>query len=460
MEYRKEKDSLGIKEVPADAYYGVQTVRALENFAISGLKIDPIFIKVYGIIKKAAAMVNKECGILNAEKADIIIKAAEDVISGKLDDHIKVDAYQAGAGTSFHMNINEVIANRALELLGHPKGNYSFIHPNDDVNMSQSTNDTFPTAIRIATILYHKQLLKELFALLQALKNKSKEFKKVIKSGRTHLQDALPITLGQEFGAYAEIIATQIQHLQKAIIPIHYLGVGGTAVGTGVNSPLLYSRKMVKTLSMLSGIRFKKARNLIEKMQSMGDFTCYSAALRNHALELIKISNDLRLMNSGPRTGLAEIELPAMQPGSSIMPGKINPSLCEALNMICFQIVGNDLAIASASLSGQLELNVMMPLIAFNILFSQKILTNGIAMFTTKCIKGIKANIERCRFYFENSVSLVTLLSPKIGYEKAAELAKESKLTGKTFFTLLEEQNLLSPEELKKLTNLKFLTGQ
>lgn len=405
-------------------------------------------------------MVNQECGILSSEKAEVIIKAAEEIINGSLNDQIPIDVFQAGAGTSFNMNINEVIANRALEMMGYPKGHYEAIHPNDDVNMSQSTNDTFPTALRISALLYHKKLLKELFTLYQALKTKAKEFSKVIKSGRTHLQDALPITLGQEFASYAVIIATQIQHLQKAVKPLHYLGVGGTAVGTGINSPPHYSRKMVKKLSFLTNLTFKKAANLIEKMQSMGDFTCYSAALRNLALELIKISNDLRLMSSGPRTGLAEIELPAVQPGSSIMPGKINPSICEALTMVCFQVVGNDLTIATASLSGQLELNVMLPLIAFNLLFSQKILTNGIAMFTQKCIKNIKANTERCRFYFENSVSLVTLLSPEIGYEKAADLAKESKTTGKTVLILIEEKQLLSPEEFKKLMNLKNLTGK
>lgn len=442
MDYRQEKDTMGYKEIPSDVYYGVQTQRAIENFQISYLKADSIFIKSYAFIKKAAAIVNHRAKLLNEQKANAIIKAADELISGNLDNQIKIDVFQAGAGTSFNMNINEVIANKALEILGYPKGNYSIIHPNDDVNKSQSTNDTFPTAMRISTIILHKELMKELYTLYQALKNKAKEFKKIIKSGRTHLQDALPVSLGDEFASYAEIIAKQSDTLKKIIKSLYYLPIGGTAVGTGANAPANFKRNIVKTLSAITGLRLKCGKNLMERMQSMADFVLYSSALKNLALELIKISNDLRLMNSGPRTGFAEIELPAVQPGSSIMPGKFNPVICECMNMICFQIIGNDLVIAMASQAGQLELNVMMPVIAFNLLFSMRILINGIHMLTNKCIKGIKANPERCRWYYENSVALPTLLVPKIGYEKAAELVKEAKETGKTFFQLIKEKGI------------------
>ncbi|OGF66018.1 MAG: aspartate ammonia-lyase [Candidatus Fischerbacteria bacterium RBG_13_37_8] len=459
MNYREEKDSLGIKKIPADVYYGIQVARAIENFPISGLRIDKVFIETYAKIKKAAALVNNQSGNLDSIKTEAIIKAAEEVIEGKFDEQIKIDVYQAGAGTSFNMNLNEIIANRALEILGHSKGSYAIVHPNDDVNMSQSTNDTFPSAMRIAVLEYHKNLLRELYALEQVLRHKSKQFRSVIKSGRTHLQDAMPITLGQEFGAYADSIANQIHCLQKASHSLHYLSIGGTAIGTGINTPPLFSRKMVKILSSLTNSTFKKAPNLIEKTQSMTDFVQYSAVLKVFCLELIKIANDLRLMSSGPRTGLAEIELPAVQPGSSIMPGKVNPVICEALTMICFQILGNDLTISMAAQAGQLELNVMMPVIIHNLLFSIRILANGIHMLSNKCIKGITANELKCSWYFENSIALVTLITPTIGYLKAAELAKEAVATGKTFYALIEEKGLLSQKELKQLKDIKKITG-
>ena len=427
IKYRIEKDTLGTVYVPQNAYYGAQTQRAIENYHISGLVIDPIFIKSYCYIKKAAAFANLHFKIIEKSKAEAIIKASDEVINGSLNDQIKVDVYQAGAGTCFNMNINEVIANRALEILGYPRGSYHIIHPNDHVNLSQSTNDSFPTAMRIATIFHHKNLLKELLSILHVLKFKSKQFNKVVKSGRTHLQDAMPTTLGQEFNCYASIIANHIKHLKNTIKYIHYLGIGGTAIGTGVNAPQNFSRKMVIYLREFTGLHLKKAPNLMEKMQSMSDFACYSSALKNLALDIIKITSDFRLMASGPRTGLAEIELPAVQPGSSIMPGKINPSICEALLMICFQVIGNDTTISFACQAGQLELNVTMPLIAYNLLFSINILKNGIIILTNKCIKNIKANIEKCYNYYQNSVALATLLSPIIGYEKADDIAKESK---------------------------------
>jgi len=362
-----------------------------------------------------------------------------------------VDVYQAGAGTSFNMNVNEVIANRALEILGYPLGSYNVIHPNDHVNLSQSTNDTFPTALRISIIIYHKLLLKELLRLLHVFKFKAKEFAKVIKSGRTHLQDALPVSLGKEFSCYAAIIANHIEHLKKAVAPLYYLGLGGTAVGTGANAPAGYSRKVIKMLAELTGIHFKKAPNLMEKMQSLSDFCCYSSALKNLALDMVKISSDLRLLASGPRTGFAEIELPAVQPGSSIMPGKINPSICEAVLMICFQVIGNDLCVSLSSQAGQLELNVTVPLVAHNLLFSIRILSNGINIFAEKCVKGIKANEKICYHYFQNSLAMATLLSPLIGYEKAAEIAREAKETNRSVLDLAIEKNIITDDEIKKI---------
>lgn len=454
IKYRIEKDTLGTVNVPEDAYYGAQTQRAIENYPISGIAIDPILIKSYSYIKKAAALANSYFKVLEKTKADAIIKASDELINGLLNDQIKVDVYQAGAGTSLNMNINEVIANRALEILGYPRGSYHIIHPNDHVNLSQSTNDTFPTALRIATIFHHKTLLKELLSLLHVLKFKSKQFKKVIKSGRTHLQDAMPTTLGQEFNCYASIIANHIKHLKSAIKYIHYLAIGGTAIGTGVNAPPNFSRKMVITLREITGLHLKKATNLMEKMQSMSDLACYSSALKNLALDIIKITSDLRLMASGPRTGLGEIELPAVQPGSSIMPGKINPSICEALLMICFQVAGNDTTISFACQAGQLELNVTMPLIAYNLLSSINILKNGINILTNKCMKGIKANIEKCYNYYKNSLALATFLSPIIGYEKAAEIAKESKESGKSILEIAQEKNILTEADIKKIFKL------
>ncbi|MDP6438621.1 MAG: aspartate ammonia-lyase, partial [Candidatus Brocadiia bacterium] len=385
-EMRRESDFLGEVDVPADAYYGAQTRRAVHNFPISGLRQAPAFTRAMALVKKAAAMVHGELGALEARVADGIARAADEVIEGRLDDQFVVDVFQAGAGTSAHMNMNEVLANRASELLGGRRGEYTLVHPNDHVNMGQSTNDVCPTSMRVAALLELSGLVGALGGLAGGLADKAGEFAEIAKSGRTHLQDAVPLTLGQEFGAYAEAVRRAAAHIEQQSEPLRELGIGGSAVGSGLNTVPGYRTKVIERLAGLTGLKLAAAPDLFEAMQSMGPFARMSGALRAGAVELGRISNDLRLLSSGPTTGLGEIRLPAVQPGSSIMPGKVNPVVAECMNMICFQVVGNDACIAAAAGAGQLELNVMMPVISHNLLWSMQILTNGARMLAELCV--------------------------------------------------------------------------
>ncbi|NOZ20909.1 MAG: aspartate ammonia-lyase [Planctomycetes bacterium] len=448
---RTEKDFLGEREVPADVYWGVQTSRAVENFPISGLKAHPEFVRAMAFIKKAAATENAGADRLDRKLADAIVKAAEEVIGGKHMGQFVVDVYQAGAGTSFHMNMNEVLANRAAELLGGKRGAYDIVHPNDHVNMGQSTNDVFPTSMRIAALMLLSRLLPVLDELADAFADKADEFKAVVKSGRTHLQDATPITLGQEFGGYADAIRRCRRHLESSADHLRDLGIGGSAVGTGVMTHPGYRQNVVKKLGELLGIELRPSPNTFEAMQSNAPFAMVSSALKTLALELIRIANDLRLLSSGPKTGLGEIDLPTTQPGSSIMPGKVNPVMAEVLDMVCFQVVGNDLTIALAVQAGQMELNVMMPVIHFNLLQSIEVLTNCLRAFIDRCATGITANADLCRQHAMKSVGLATLLRPVIGYHASAEVAQEAVETGKSIGELAIEKGLLTKEQVDEL---------
>ncbi len=455
---RIEKDSLGEVEVPVDAYYGAQTARALSNFPISGIKSHHIFVLATVYIKKAAAEVNTANGRLAKAIGSAIIKAADRAISHEFQDQFVVDVFQAGAGTSHHMNVNEVLANIAIESLGGKKGDYSIVHPNDHVNFGQSTNDVYPTAMRIAALLLLKESFPILDELVDALQKKAEEFDGIIKSGRTHLQDAVPIRLGQEFSGYAEAISKSTEKIEKASDSLKELGIGGSAVGTGLNTYPEYADEMVKTLRKITGLDLRKAANRFEAMQSNACITEVSGSLRNLAVELIRISNDLRLLSSGPRTGLGEINLPSLQPGSSIMPGKVNPVIAEMLAMVCFAVIGNDLTITMAAQAGQLELNVMMPVIQYKLLDSIEILTNALRVFTDKCVNGITANIERCEFYAMNTLGLATALNPYIGYAKAAEVAKESLRTVKSIKDIVLEKGLLTETRLNELLSPASMT--
>jgi aspartate ammonia-lyase len=458
MRTRTESDSLGERQIPIDAYYGVQTHRAIENFPVSGLKPKPSYVEATIHIKKAAAKVNKSLGLLDAKIANAIVRAADEILGGKLRDWFVVDVYQAGAGTSHNMNANEVIANRAIEILGGKKGNYSIVHPNDHVNMAQSTNDVIPTAIRIGALLEVKKLLPALEMLERALAQKAREFNRVLKSGRTHLQDAVPMRLGQEFGGYAANIRKHTRSIEVAAETSKELGIGGTAAGTGLNAQPKYRHLMVKELSSQLGLKFRMAEDYFEAMQSLRPMVELSGALRNLAQDLIRIANDLRLLSSGPKTGLAEINLPPVQPGSSIMPGKVNPVMAEMLDMVCFQVIGCDTTIVLAAQAGQLELNVMMPVVAWNLLHEIEILTNSVEVFRKSCVEGIEANEERCRAYAEASMSIVTVLNPHIGYAKAAEIAKEYLASGKTIRELLLEKGWLTSKQLDRILDLRRMT--
>jgi aspartate ammonia-lyase len=458
MQTRSEKDSLGERQIPADAYYGIQTSRAIENFPISGLKPKPFYVDATVHIKKAASAVNKSLGLLDATKADAIIAACDEILSGRLREWFVVDVYQAGAGTSHNMNANEVIANRAIELLGGQKGEYSIIHPNDHVNMAQSTNDVCPTAIRISAVALTRLLSRSLQNMEIAFSDKAREFDAIIKSGRTHLQDAVPIRLGQEFGAYATCVRKHAQSIQTAEDLNKELGIGGTAVGTGLNAHPQYRPRMAAELSRQLGIEFRAADDYFEAMQSLRTFVSLSGAVRALAQDLIRIANDLRLLSSGPKTGFAEIALPELQPGSSIMPGKINPVMAEMMNMVCFQVIGCDMTILLAAQAGQLELNVMMPVVAYNLLHEIEILSNAIDSFTRLCLVGIKADEAHCRSFAEASMSIVTALNPHIGYAAAAEIAKEYLASGKSIRRLVIEKGLLSEQELDKIFDLRDMT--
>ncbi len=457
-EVRREKDSLGFVEVPADVYYGAQTARAVTNFPISSLRASPFLIRALVMVKRAAAEANQELGLITTEQGSAIVQAAQEVIDGQHHDHFVVDVFQAGAGVSLHMNTNEVIANRANQILGAPLGSYEKVHPNDHVNYGQSTNDVFPTAMRVATLLALDELYPVLSDLAKSFAAKAEEFKDILKSGRTHLQDATPITLGQEFAAYAVAIRQASVSISRNAETLRALGLGGSAVGTGLNTHPEYREKAVANLSRISGLELVPAEDLRYAMQSCACMADVSGALRSLALELIRISNDLRLLSSGPNTGLNEVHLPSLQPGSSIMPGKVNPVLAELTAMVGFQVVGNDAATALAVQAGQLELNVMMPTMAHNTLQSITILTNTLRELDLHCIRGLTANRERCGFYAESTIALATALNPYIGYAKAAALVKESVASGRTIVELAREQKLLSEEQISEILDPKNMT--
>jgi aspartate ammonia-lyase len=455
---RTEKDSLGTKEIPAHVYYGIQTARAVENYPISGVHAHPTLIKAFGMVKQAAAEANKELGLLDKKQADAIVQAAREVQEGKWDDEFVVDVFQAGAGVSFHMNSNEVIANRAVEILGGSLGDYSVVHPNDHVNYGQSTNDVFPTGMRLATLLELEKLYPVLDSLIDTLDKKGKEFHHILKSGRTHMQDAVPMRLGQEFHAYAGAIRRAKHAIRDASDSLRELGLGGSAVGTGINTDPDYREKAIRNLSRISAQKLVPVDDMRYAMQSNFPMANVSSALRNLALEIIRISNDLRLLSSGPNTGFAEINLPALQPGSSIMPGKINPVMPELAAMVSFQVVGYDVSVAMAVQAGQLELNVMMPTMAYSVLQSITILTNMLRQFTDRCIAGITANKKRADFYVQATVSLATALNPYIGYAKAAEIAKEAVATGRSIIEIARDKKLLSEKEIAEILDPARMT--
>ncbi len=455
---RSEKDSLGSKEIPADVYYGIQTARAVENFPISGLRAHPTLIRAIAMVKEAAALANRELGLVDEKTANAIIEAAKEVQQGKWNDEFVVDVFQAGAGVSFHMNSNEVIANRAAELLGGARGEYKHVHPNDHVNYGQSTNDVFPTAMRLAALLELEKLLAVLDSLTAALEAKGNEFHHVLKSGRTHMMDAVPMRLGQEFHAYAGAIKRAKKAIQEQSEFLREVGLGGSAVGTGINTHPDYREKAIADLSRISGQKLHAVDDMRYAMQSNLAMSSVSSSLRNLALEVIRISNDLRLLSSGPNTGLAEINLPALQPGSSIMPGKINPVMAELAVMVSFQVVGYDTAVALAVQAGQLELNVMMPTMAYSVLTSITIMTNMLRQFTEFCVKGITVNKERTNFYVQSTVSLATALNPYIGYAKAAEIAKESVKTGKSIIEIARSRGELTEEQIEEILDPARMT--
>lgn len=455
---RTEKDPLGTLEVPADALYGVQTMRAVQNFPISGLRPLEPFVIAQVWIKKAAALTHKETGRLEARLADAIVQAADEVLAGQHRDQFVVDPYQAGAGTSHNMNVNEVLANRANEILGGQRGTYTPVHPNDHVNMAQSTNDTIPTNIRLAALSQLPALVTAFEGLRDALAAKGREFDHIVKAGRTHLQDAMPIRLGQEFTAYAGSIDRALRRVKEAADYLRDLGIGGSAVGTGVTVEPEYPKLMNKYLVQITGLELRVGEDRIQLMQSLGDPAAFSATLRGLAIDMSKIASDLRLMVMGPRTGIDEIRLPAVQPGSSIMPGKINPSIPEMVNQVCLQVMGLDTTVAIAAEHGQLELNVMMPVIAHNILLSMRILTNAATVLTERCVKGIEANEEMCSYWVERSAALATALMPHIGYAKAAEIAKRSVAEGVLIRDLVKRDGLLPADRVDEVLDLRKMT--
>ncbi len=459
MDTRIEKDPLGELNVPTDALYGVQTVRAVQNFSISGLRPLEPFVIAQVWIKKAAALTHRETGRLDGNLADAIVAAADEVLAGQYRNQFVVDPYQAGAGTSHNMNVNEVLANRANELLGSTRGTYKPVHPNDHVNMGQSTNDTIPTNIRLAILRQLPSLLVAVSDLEQAFAEKGVEFDHIVKAGRTHLQDAMPIRLGQEFAAYAGTLARCGRRLRDAADYLNDVGIGGSAVGTGVTVEPQYPQLMVTYLRAITGINtLRQGEDRIQLMQSMGDAAAFSGALRGLAIDLSKIVSDLRLMVSGPRTGLDEIVLPAVQPGSSIMPGKINPSIPEMVNQVCFQVIGCDTTVTVAAEHGQLELNVMMPVIAHNILLSMQIITNAMTTLTVRTVRGIEAHEEMCEYWVERSAALATALMPRIGYAAAAVLAKRSVAEGTLIRDLVRSEGVLPEDEVDAVLDLRRMT--
>ncbi len=458
MTSRTERDPLGELNVPADAYYGVQTARAIENFPISGLRAPAHLVSATILIKKAAAEANRDLGRLDPAIAAAISAASDEVLSGRLRDQFVVDVYQAGAGTSHNMNANEVLANRAAELLGEPRGIYARVHPNDHVNMSQSTNDVFPAATRLALLLGRERLVRSAHDLADSLAGKSVEFATVLKTGRTHLQDAVPMTLGQEFSGYAACVRRGADDVARAADQLEELNVGATAVGTGLNAGEAYRVRVVENLKRYTGLALRPADNLFRVTQSMGDILGYSGAMRRLAVELGKVASDLRLLSMGPRAGLAEIALPAVQPGSSIMPGKVNPSVPEMVNQVCFQVMGCDTTVALACESGQLELNVMMPVIAWNALHSSGILGEAMTVFRMRCVDGIVADRVRARELLDRSTAAATALGPYLGYAVTADIAKESVRTGRTIRELVVERKLLDADRLDDILSLEAMT--
>jgi aspartate ammonia-lyase len=457
---RLEHDSLGERELPDKAYYGVQTLRAMENFAISGVFVKNFehMIEALAFVKKAAALANQELDALEKDKMKAICEACDELLAGKLHDQFPVDMFQGGAGTSTNMNANEVIANRGLEIMGHKKGEYDYLHPNDHVNCSQSTNDAYPTAIKLAVLLSLKDLLGAMGELKEALETKAEEFADVLKMGRTENQDAVPMTLGQEFSAYAVMIESAALALERTGDEFHDINMGATAIGTGINSPPGYAGLVTKKLSEISGFELRRARNLVEATQNAGSFAQMSATMKRAAVQISKICNDLRWMSSGPRCGLNEINLPPMQPGSSIMPGKVNPVIPELVNQICYQIMGYDAVVSMAAEASELELCMAEPIIAYDLLHGMLILKNGCITLASRCIVGIEANRDICRQYVENSIGLITALVPVIGYEKSATIAKEALKTGGSVYALVLEKGLMSQEKLDDMLRPENMT--
>ncbi|MDE1463699.1 aspartate ammonia-lyase [Spartinivicinus poritis] len=452
-DYRVEYDLLGSKKIPQDVYYGIQTQRAIENFQITGVPIShyPSLITSLAMVKKAAAQANQALKHLSDTKANAIVQACDEIIAGQWHEYFVVDMIQGGAGTSTNMNANEVIANRALEILGHPRGAYTHLHPNTDVNMSQSTNDVYPTAVRLAIILRHSELALAAQNLKHSLKQKGEEFKDVIKMGRTQLQDAVPMSLGQEFNAYATTIDEDVKLIKGLADLFKEINLGGTAIGTGINADPGYGKLAIDYLANISSVPLVQASDLVEATSDMGAFVLFSSMLKRYAIKLSKICNDLRLLSSGPLAGLNEINLPQMQPGSSIMPGKVNPVIPEAVNQVAFDVIGNDLSISMAAEAGQLQLNVMEPLIVYKVMQSIESLINASTMLSEKCITGITANREKCRDYVNNSVGIVTALNPYIGYENASRIAKTALKSGRRVIDLVLEEGLLDETQLKEI---------
>ena len=455
---RTEKDPLGALEVPITALYGVQTLRAVQNYPISGIRPLPAFIDATVRIKRAAALTHKETGRLDKALADAIVKAADEVLAGEHREHFVVDVYQAGAGTSHNMNCNEVLANRANEILGEKRGTYSPVHPNDHVNMAQSTNDVIPTAIRLACLTELDGFESSFTGLCQAFETKAKEFDSVLKSGRTHLQDAMPIRLGQELAGYAGSLRRGVRRVVESADYLRDLGIGGSAVGTGVNVEPSYPALMIKYLKQSARVEVREGGDRVQLMQSMGDVAGFSAQVRVLALDLSKIASDLRLLASGPRTGFDEIRLPAVQPGSSIMPGKVNPSIPEMVNQVCFQVVGNDACVSVAAEHGQLELNVMMPVIAYNVLLAMQILGNAARVLADKTVRGIEANREQCEYWLERSAALATALAPQIGYARAAEISKQSVKENVLIRDLVRREKVLPDAQIDEVLDMRKMT--
>lgn len=453
--YRIENDLLGDLQVPENAYYGVQTQRAIENFHISGVKLYqfPEFIKGLAYVKWAAAETNFELGLLDEKIKSAIVQASKEVIEGKFDQEFPVDMIQGGAGTSTNMNINEVLANRALEIMGYKKGEYQYCSPNDHVNLSQSTNDAYPTAIKVGAIHSNINLIEHLKKLIQSFRNKGVEFKHVLKMGRTQLQDAVPMTLGQEFEAFAATLEEEIERLTQNSNLFLETNMGATAIGTGLNAAPGYAKLCAENLAKVTGLAIVSAPNLIEATPDTGSYVIYSSALKRMAIKMSKICNDLRLLSSGPRCGLNEINLPPMQPGSSIMPGKVNPVIPEVMNQVCFRVIGNDLTVTMAAEAGQLQLNVMEPVLIYAILESMQLMSNAMDTLREKCIDGITANEEHCRDMVLHSIGIVTALNPHIGYKNSTKIAKEALETGKSVYNLVLEHNILSKEQLDEILN-------